>query len=308
MANKKKKKTKSAFEVLDQRRNEQIAQMSKGSTSTYKKLNKMLAPSSKEQISTGSIKTNNQTSIDYASNNTRDVSRQIIAPTASTLTSNMSNPVELVQNMQAQQQNEKLKMPSELLQEKLQKQFEEKQQKSKEASEKRVEQKKKDEKEEDPDTIYQNKVLKNVMSEYSGLSKEKLLKLREENIKQQKKIMEKGDYKTQNRKWWNSDDNILENAGNVLYKLFAEQDPYTFSDEYNELIAREMAIQKAIEGKTLEDKKYDKGVAGGLEKVGDALASGFMRGTRGIEDTAKKILGQEESKTEELPFEDKEDK
>ena len=103
MANKKKKKTKSAFEVLDQRRNEQIAQMSKGSTSTYKKLNKMLAPSSKEQISTGSIKTNNQTSIDYASNNTRDVSRQIIAPTASTLTSNMSNPVELVQNMQAQQ-------------------------------------------------------------------------------------------------------------------------------------------------------------------------------------------------------------
>lgn len=147
MANKKKKKTKSAFEVLDQRRNEQIAQMSKGSTSTYKKLNKMLAPSSKEQISTGSIKTNNQTSIDYASNNTRDVSRQIIAPTASTLTSNMSNPVELVQNMQAQQQNEKLKMPSELLQEKLQKQFDENQQKSKEASEKRVEQKKKDEKE-----------------------------------------------------------------------------------------------------------------------------------------------------------------
>lgn len=146
MANKKKKKTKSAFEVLDQRRNEQIAQMSKGSTSTYKKLNKMLAPSSKEQISTGSIKTNNQTSIDYASNNTRDVSRQIIAPTASTLTSNMSNPVELVQNMQAQQQNEKLKMPSELLQEKLQKQFDENQQKSKEVSEKRVEQKKKDEK------------------------------------------------------------------------------------------------------------------------------------------------------------------
>lgn len=292
MANKKKKKTKSAFEVLDQRRNEQIAQMSKGSTSTYKKLNKMLAPSSKEQISTGSIKTNNQTSIDYASNNTRDVSRQIIAPT-------MSNPVELVQNMQEQQENEKLKMPSELLQEKLQKQFDENQQKSKEVSEKRAEQKKKDEKEEDPDTIYQNKVLKNVMSEYSGLSKEKLLKLREENIKQQKKIMEKGDYKTQNRKWWNSDDNILENAGNVLYKLFAEQDPYTFSDEYNELIAREMAIQKAIEGKTLEDKKYDKGVAGGLEKVGDALASGFMRGTRGIEDTAKKILGQEESKTEE---------
>lgn len=149
MANKKKKKTKSAFEVLDQRRNEQIAQMSKGSTSTYKKLNKMLAPSSKEQISTGSIKTNNQTSIDYASNNTRDVSRQIIAPTASTLTSNMSNPVELVQNIQAQQenqQNEKLKMPSELLQEQQQKQFEEKQQKSKEASEKRVEQKKKDEK------------------------------------------------------------------------------------------------------------------------------------------------------------------
>lgn len=147
MANKKKKKTKSAFEVLDQRRNEQIAQMSKGSTSTYKKLNKMLAPSSKEQISTGSIKTNNQTSIDYASNNTRDVSRQIIAPTVSTLTSNMSNPVELVQNMQAQQQNEKLKMPSELLQEKLQKQFDENQQKSKEVSEKRVEQKKKDEKE-----------------------------------------------------------------------------------------------------------------------------------------------------------------
>ena len=147
MANKKKKKTKSAFEVLDRRRNEQIAQMSKGSTSTYKKLNKMLAPSSKEQISTGSIKTNNQTSIDYASNNTRDVSRQIIAPTASTLTSNMSNPVELVQNIQAQQENERLKMPSELLQEQQQKQFEEKQQKSKEASEKRVKQKKKDEKE-----------------------------------------------------------------------------------------------------------------------------------------------------------------
>lgn len=126
MANKKKKKTKSAFEVLDQRRNEQIAQMSKGSTSTYKKLNKMLAPSSKEQISTGSIKTNNQTSIDYASNNTRDVSRQIIAPTTSTLTSNMSNPVELVQNMQAQQENERQKRKVEQLKKKVEQEKQEK--------------------------------------------------------------------------------------------------------------------------------------------------------------------------------------
>lgn len=119
MANKKKKKTKSAFEVLDQRRNEQIAQMSKGSTSTYKKLNKMLAPGSKEQISTGSIKTNNQTSIDYASNNTRDVSRKIIAPT-------MSNPVELVQNMQAQQENERQKRKVEQLKKKVEQEKKEK--------------------------------------------------------------------------------------------------------------------------------------------------------------------------------------
>lgn len=125
MANKKKKKTKSAFEVLDQRRNEQIAQMSKGSASTYKKLNKMLAPSSKEQISTGGIKTNNQTSIDYASNNTRDVSRQIIAPTSS-LTSNTSNPVELVQNMQAQQENERQKRKVEQLKKKVEKEKQEK--------------------------------------------------------------------------------------------------------------------------------------------------------------------------------------
>ncbi len=126
MANKKKKKTKSAFEVLDQRRNEQIAQMSKGSTSTYKKLNKMLAPSSKEQISTGSIKTNNQTSIDYASNNTRDVSRQIIAPTTSTLTSNVSNPVQLVQNIQAQQENERQKRKVEQLKKKVEQEKQEK--------------------------------------------------------------------------------------------------------------------------------------------------------------------------------------
>lgn len=125
MANKKKKKTKSAFEVLDQRRNEQIAQMSKGSTSTYKKLNKMLAPSSKEQISTGGIKTNDQTSIDYANNNTRDVSRQIIAPTSS-LTSNTSNPVELVQNMQAQQENERQKRKVEQLKKKVEQEKQEK--------------------------------------------------------------------------------------------------------------------------------------------------------------------------------------
>ena len=125
MANKKKKKTKSAFEVLDQRRNEQIAQMSKGSASTYKKLNKMLAPSSKEQISTGGIKTNDQTSIDYANNNTRDVSRQIIAPTSS-LTSNTSNPVELVQNMQAQQENERQKRKVEQLKKKVEQEKQEK--------------------------------------------------------------------------------------------------------------------------------------------------------------------------------------
>lgn len=245
---------------------------------------------------------NNRTTTNAIQNRTtREINNRIlnggtIAPVYSSDTSSKKTQLNIISE---EEQKAKLKTPLELLQEQQQKQFEERQQKSKEASEKRVEQKKKDEKEEDPDVIYQNKVLKNVMSEYSGLSKEELLKLREENIEQQKKIMKKGDYKTQNRKWWNSDDNILENAGNVLYKLFAEQDPYTFSDEYNELIAREMAIQKAIEGKTLEDKKYDKGVAGGLEKVGDALASGFMRGTRGIEDTAKKILGQEESKTEE---------
>ena len=38
------------------------------------------------------------------------------------------------------------------------------------------------------------------------------------------------------------------------------------------------------------------------------ISTGYNGFPRGIEDTAKKILGQEESKTEELPFEDKEDK
>lgn len=244
---------------------------------------------------------NNRTTTNAIQNRTtREINNRIlnggtIAPVYSSDASSKKTQLNIISE---EEQKAKLKTPLELLQEQQQKQFEEKQQKSKEASEKRVEQKKKDEKEEDPDTIYQNKVLKNVMSEYSGLSKEKLLKLREENIKQQKKIMEKGDYKTQNRKWWNSDDNILENAGNVLYKLFAEDDPYTFSDEYNEAVARQMAIEKALEDTNLKNKKYSKGVMGAIEKSEETLASGTMRGLRGIEETTRKILGQEETKTE----------
>ena len=81
MASKKKKKEiPSVFEVLDRRRNEQIAQMSNGNASTNEYLNKKLAPSSKEQIASGTMKAGNVRNASYGNNNAGYVARQIIAP------------------------------------------------------------------------------------------------------------------------------------------------------------------------------------------------------------------------------------
>lgn len=96
------------------------------------------------------------------------------------------------------------------------------------------------------------------------------------------------------RKWWNKEDNVLENAGNVLYKLFAEkqEDKYAEDDTYDSLKAEYDAIVEARENKYVENKEYKDGFKGYLEKVEDVGAGNVLAGIKGIETTAKKILGQ----------------
>lgn len=131
-------------------------------------------------------------------------------------------------------------------------------------------------------------------------SKDELLKRRDE-LKEQLINYDR----EQKNKWWNKDDNILENAGNVLYKLFAEkeEDKYVKDDKYDALVKEYQAIEKQLEDDYVANKKYSDGFMGVVDKTNETIAGNFMTGVKGIESTASKILGQ--TPNSELTLEEK---
>lgn len=108
MASKKKKEIPSVFEILDRKRNEEIAQMSKGSKSTQKFLNQTLAPSSKSQIASGIIKTSNPTTLSYG-NQEGYVAQRILAPlpSAPTTSTDLFNKLKTENEQRTKEQEEK---------------------------------------------------------------------------------------------------------------------------------------------------------------------------------------------------------
>ena len=134
---------------------------------------------------------------------------------------------------------------------------------------------------------------KKVQSDYVGLSKEELRAEELKNREAIKKLQKTDDYRKANREWWNKDDGVLRNVGNVIYKAVLEKDKYDNSDEYNELLARSQAIINAKQNKFVEDTKYQDGAMGTVEKVTDSIRGNMMTGIRGITTSVDKALGNE---------------
>lgn len=140
--------------------------------------------------------------------------------------------------------------------------------------------------------------------DYSSLSKDELKK---ETEKLQKEI-EKQRKKLNKTPWWDKDDNVVENIGNVLYKSFLERDPVVHDEEYKKYksLTKQMEELKNIqEDNYVKNQKYDKGLMGFIEKSNDTMVGNVMAGVKGIESTTKKILGQEDDIDYDLTLQEK---
>ena len=96
-------------------------------------------------------------------------------------------------------------------------------------------------------------------------------------------------------KWWDKDDNVLENVGNVFYKLFLEtgDKKYKNNKEYDAKLKEYEAAKDAYQSSLVADKKYSDGAMGFIEKFDDVAIGNIKSGVQGISSTIGKILGQE---------------
>lgn len=140
--------------------------------------------------------------------------------------------------------------------------------------------------------------------DYSSLSKDELKK---EEEKLQKEIT-KQSKKLNKTPWWDKEDNVVENIGNVLYKSFLEKDANVHDEEYDKykaLTEQMSELKKIKEDSFVNEQKYDKGLMGFVEKTNDTIVGNFMTGVKGIESTTKKILGQEDDIDYDLTLQEK---
>lgn len=135
--------------------------------------------------------------------------------------------------------------------------------------------------------------------DYSTYSDEELKKekskLEKELVNQIKKLNKTA--------WWDKDDNIIENVGNVLYKSFLERDPNVHDDEYYKYKAIEKQlkdIKDITENRYVANKKLDT-----VDKIGYTFGGNIETGFKGVESTALKILGQEEQINSDLSVREK---
>lgn len=135
--------------------------------------------------------------------------------------------------------------------------------------------------------------------DYSTYSDEELKKekskLEKELVNQIKKLNKTA--------WWDKDDNIIENVGNVLYKSFLERDPNVHDDEYYKYKAIEKQlkdIKDTTENRYIANKKLDT-----VDKIGYTFGGNIETGFKGVESTVLKILGQEEQISPDLSVREK---
>lgn len=94
------------------------------------------------------------------------------------------------------------------------------------------------------------------------------------------------------REWWDSDEGFFDNTGNVLYKLFAEKqdDKYVKDEKYDALVNELNEVKKQREQRKIAEQS-EKGISG-LDKVAYTIVGNVETAAKGVESTAKKILGQ----------------
>ena len=96
------------------------------------------------------------------------------------------------------------------------------------------------------------------------------------------------------RQWWEDDKNVFENLISLPVKAFSPEfskSKYLEDPEYDKLVKEYDAVNKAVEDNYAATKKYDDGIMGYIEKAADVFTGNASSGFKGVESTAKKILG-----------------
>lgn len=138
----------------------------------------------------------------------------------------------------------------------------------------------------------------------------------DELYKQQKELQEQLnniELTKDKNQWWDKDDNLLENVGNVIYQAILnpnyKKDQYVEDEKFKqkeELSKQLSVVNTAIEDYQVANKKYEKGVVGGAEKTLDTILGNATTARRGIETSISKILGQTPGEdVESLTYEEK---
>ena len=95
-------------------------------------------------------------------------------------------------------------------------------------------------------------------------------------------------------KWWDKDNNVIENIGNVFYKAFIEQqdNKYVEDENYNKLLEEYKNIDKQIDDYIVNNKTYSNDIQGTADKFVDVASGNLIVSAKGVESTTKKLLGQ----------------
>lgn len=123
-----------------------------------------------------------------------------------------------------------------------------------------------------------------------------------DSLRKRKKSLENEllNYKRkEENKWWDKEDNIVENVGNVLYKLVGETNDkkYKKDKKYDELVKQYDEVSKNLENEYIKQHRYSDGALGYVEKASDTLAGNIMTGVRGVETSVLKALQQTPDET-----------
>lgn len=95
-------------------------------------------------------------------------------------------------------------------------------------------------------------------------------------------------------KWWDKDNNVIKNIGNVFYKALLEQqdNKYVEDKDYNKLLEEYKNVNQIIDDYSVSKKKYSNDIYGTADKFADVAAGSITTSAKGVESTLKKVLGQ----------------
>ena len=104
--------------------------------------------------------------------------------------------------------------------------------------------------------------------------------------------------------WWDKDKNVIQNILRLPKQAFRsdwQEEMYADDPEYDALVKEYQKTVKATEDKYVAEKEYEDGFMGSIDKVTDTITGNVMTSAKGVESTAKKILGQTPTEEEIAP-------